>query len=346
MSSSTIQHLTIDQRIFIKFQILEGKSSQEIFNEWNIDIHNRPPPSIQTINSIKRQLKKKDCVHPKKPGPRTRSVLTVEKLDKVKAEINKNDKITFRQLSIKAEINLFSTHEAVKLLNLKQFDAVQVSPLNEVQKIQRVQFCTSFLNWNNQYRMSVWWTDESLFNVELIQQYRQTSYFCKENENRNYEKILHKKNLIVWAGIRGDGNVVYDIQECIMTSEIYIQVLLNKVNEMEPKTSFLMQDGAGIHTSADALDWINCLWGDRWIGLKSPRLVFPPYSMDLTPMDFSFWSFMKRRVAQHNPETTEKLWQAIEYEFSVIPSEIIINMYNNVVERCRKCVKCNGERFE
>ena len=182
--------------------------------------------------------------------------------------------------------------------------------------------------------------------MEEIFRFKHKSYHAKENDHRTFEKYRIQEKVNVWAAIRGDGKLIYRILEGIQLSENYIQLLLNVFPEMEFRNSFLMQDGAGIHTSTDAIDWINFLWKDRWIGLKSNRLEFPPYSMDLTPMDFSFWSYLKRKVAMRNISSTENLKQAIEEEMILVPEEIIINMCNGVVERCQKCIKSNGGRFE
>ena len=114
---------------------------------------------------------------------------------------------------------------------------------------------------------------------------------------------------MIWAGIRGDGRLVYRVLEGIQTSEIYINMLLNVSPEMEPRKSFMMQDGARIHTSSDAVDWLNFIWSDRWIGINSPRLQFSPYSMDLTPMDFSFWAYVKGKTATHFMNSTVTFWK-------------------------------------
>ena len=119
--------------------------------------------------------------------------------------------------------------------------------------------------------------------------FQQSVYYAKENKFKKKNKIFRQPPLNVWAAIRGDGKLIFEIIEGKHTSESYIQLLFNNFDQMDSPNSFLMQDGAGIHTSDDALDWLNFMWKDRWIGLKSSRLQFPPYSMDLTPMDFAFW---------------------------------------------------------
>ena len=69
-----------------------------------------------------------------------------------------------------------------------------------------------------------------------------------------------------------DGRFIYRVLEGIHKRENYINMLLDVLPEMERETSFFMQDGASIHTTNDAIDWLNWLWRDRWIGLHSSRL--------------------------------------------------------------------------
>lgn len=338
--------LTFQQRSIIEYKLKKGESPESIFNTWETDIHKREPPSIQTIYFIKRQMDRGESVEPKKTGPKKRTLLTEEKLIEVEEIINKNSSATFRQLSELCKLPLVTTHEATKLLQFHRFEAIEEKKLTEVQMNQRLQFCKSFMCWNDKFKKMIWWSDESLFSLQEISNYKNTSYLAKENEYRIIDQSRNQKKINVWCAIRGDGKMVYEILEGIQLSENYIQLLINKFPEMEFQNSFLMQDGAGIHTSDQAIEWINWLWKDRWIGLKSKRLEFPPYSMDLTPMDFSFWSYLKRKVASRNISTTEELLTTIHQEIKLIPPEIIMKMCLEVSERCRKCILCNGGRFE
>ena len=69
-------------------------------------------------------------------------------------------------------------------------------------------------------------------------------------------------------------------------------------------------------------------------------------SPDLTPMDFSFWSFVKRRVALNQPDNYHELKVAIVEVMNNLPKQEIISMCKEVRERCKKCRDNNGERFE
>ena len=194
--------------------------------------------------------------------------------------------------------------------------------------------------------MSVWLSDESLFSLNLISNYENRSYFSKEDELKIFETKKSQKTFSIWAAIRGDGSLIYRMIEGIQQSENYINLLIDVFPVMDSKSSFFMQDGASIHKSFDAIDWISFLWKDRWIGLKSTRLEFPPLSPDLTPLDFSFWSLVKRRVAQRSPRTFDDLKVITIQVLDQVEAEVIRRMCQEVDKRCRVCIQCNGGRFE
>ena len=137
-------HLSDLQRSFIILKLKEGMKCKDILNSWNPVVLEREPPSIQTIRKIKRELKKDDKVISKKKGPKTRNILTPQKLKEVEDVMINNDISTFRKLSEFIDLPLSTTHEAVKLLNFSQFDAIEVEYLSNQQKEMRVLFCTKF----------------------------------------------------------------------------------------------------------------------------------------------------------------------------------------------------------
>ena len=318
-------HLTSKQRFIIEYEISLGKTPKEVISTWDSALHGRNAPSLQTIYSIHRQILRKDGVEPKKSGPKKRSVLNSEKLAEVERTITENDSMTYEDLCSTVQLPLSTCYEAVKLIDFHQHNAKEEEVLTDAQKEQRLKFCSTFLRWNESCKMSVWLSDESLFSVDIISRYRQKGYFAKKNQNRKSPKKFREQSFTVWSAIRGDGSVLFEIMDGKQRSENYIQLLLNMFPKMDCSNSFLMQDGSGIHTSGNAIDWINFFWKDRWIGLKSSRLEFPPKSMDLTPMDFTFWSYIKRRIAAQNPETTEELKEIIGIEMGLISKDVIIN---------------------
>jgi len=82
------------------------------------------------------------------------------------------------------------------------------------------------------------------------------------------------------------------------------------------------------------------------IGIGSARLSFPPLSMDLTPMDFSFWHYVKGLLSTHNPSSTKELEAVIHIVKKSLSPEIITSMCQGVKRRCQMCLTNNGGRFE
>ena len=319
-------HLTPKQLHIIDYELSLGKSPDEIISSWDVAYHQRVAPTKRTINSIIMKRKKKVSIERKKSGQKTRSVLTPQKLDEVENVIIQNKNITYEELSSQTNISKGSAITATKIIGLSQYDAKYETFLTDIHIQQRLTFCLTYLKWNYGYRKRIWWSVESLFSIENISHFGPRHYFATENEQQKIQTKFDKKSFSIWAEIRGDGKLIFEILEGIQKSENYIQVLFNRLEEMEMETSFLMQDGAGIHTSNDALDWINFLWKDRWIGLHSKRLEFPPYSMDLTPMDFSFWSYIKRKVAAYECVSLNELKEKVIEEMKAVPENVFVNM--------------------
>ena len=74
---------------------------------------------------------------------------------------------------------------------MSKFDAEPQLQLTDGQKNLRLEFCSTFLRWNDAHKMNVWWTDESIFCLETILKQHHQSYFSESNQNRKIE--LQKK---------------------------------------------------------------------------------------------------------------------------------------------------------
>ena len=339
-------HLTYAQRSIISYQLSRGYSPEDVIQEWDIEYHKRTAPSIQTIYKIKRQILNGESVEPQKTGPKEGWVLTQQVLTKIEEVIEENEYITLDCLNSYVGLPRSTTYYAIKKIEMKQFNAPLSPELTKTQMLQRVSFCETFLKWNVQYMMRVWWSDESSFSLEKLLRHQRRKYWSKKKKSLFLDKLHRQSSVNVWAAIRGDGRVIYAIVSQNQNAEKYIELMTKSFVTMEPTTSFLMQDGASFHKGNDAVKWLEANWKDRWIGLRSPRLEFPPRSMDLTPMDFSFWNYVKGRVSAKEPKTTEELRRCIIEVMDDIPSIVVTNMCMGVKERLRKCLANNGGRFE
>lgn len=72
------------------------------------------------------------------------------------------------------------------------------------------------------------------------------------------------------------------------------------------ETCWWMQDGASSHTAGPTLEFLRQHFGPRIISNKS-AIEWPPYSPDLNPLDYWFWSHLKKAVGFNDPKTVSEV---------------------------------------
>lgn len=78
--------------------------------------------------------------------------------------------------------------------------------------------------------------------------------------------------------------------------------LESKLNAIDPTLyprMWFQQDGAAAHTSHKTLAFLQSIFDHRIISNKT-NFAWPPYSPDLNPLDFFFWSNMKEDMLKHD----------------------------------------------
>jgi hypothetical protein len=155
---------------------------------------------------------------------------------------------------------------------------------------------------------------------------------------------------MVWAGLIGNNIVGPFFIDGHVNGEVYLNMLGDLIKpELEILNYDLdeimyQQDGAPAHNYRDVVDWLkNNI--PNWIGTRGPT-KWPPCSPDLTPLDFSIWSYIKNRVYQTPPATMEELKERIVHCFETIPLNMFQNIHANVIKRINMCRAVQGGHFE
>ena len=100
----------------------------------------------------------------------------------------------------------------------------------------------------------------------------------------------------------------------------------------------LHQDNAPSHTAARTQLEIDVL------GLQ--RAAHPPYSPDLAPLDFAYFSQLKSHLRGKRFQDREELMYVIQQFNRSLDSGWFGDMFQKWVKRHRKCIAHNGEYFE
>ena len=91
-------------------------------------------------------------------------------------------------------------------------------------------------------------------------------------------------------------------------------------------------------------------WLDRrFAGRLISRRRFPewsPHSLDLNPLDFHLWGFLKNHVYQNNPKTIAVLKVAITQQIHGIIREECVRVIDNFARRPQVCHQRRGAHLE
>ena len=104
-----------------------------------------------------------------------------------------------------------------------------------------------------------------------------------------------------WFGSRALSHPQCVSSRCLKVR--YDQLL--KVYTPTRRGYWYQQDGASSHVAKERLKFLKAKFGDRVISRRTEH-HWPPYSPDLSPLDFSFWSQAMTHLLRCQPSTIER----------------------------------------
>ena len=117
-----------------------------------------------------------------------------------------------------------------------------------------------------------------------------------------------------------------------------LNTFVNQLDDDELSIGYFQQDGATSHTSHAIMAEIQSFFGERvvWKGL------WPPRSPDLTPPDYFLWGYLKGRVYQNKPRTTDALKANITEEIQAVTADVLAMTVQNTARRVQSRLDANG----
>ena len=104
------------------------------------------------------------------------------------------------------------------------------------------------------------------------------------------------------------------------------------------------QDGATCHTAEDTLDVLPPVFEDRIISCRA-HVVWPPWSCDLTPLDYYLWGAIKLKCYADKPETIDTLKDNICEAIGEIQLHTIDNVFKNWTNCVGYCMASRGSHL-
>ena len=69
-------------------------------------------------------------------------------------------------------------------------------------------------------------------------------------------------------------------------------------------------------------------------------------SLDLTPLDFYLWDYIKTNVYKTSVNDIDDLKDRIEREIKAIRKDALNNVFDGIVKRLKFCIDVNDDTFE
>ena len=138
----------------------------------------------------------------------------------------------------------------------------------------------------------------------------------------------------------------------LVNSDVYLDQVLKRtvwpaVRNIATKQQYwFQQDGASCHVTTLCLDILKEKFGDRIISRNTDHHYWPPYSPDLSPLNFSVWNQVTVNMKKMQPGTLEDLKVIVEDIASTMSDELLRKIARHTRKRAALCVQENGVHFE
>lgn len=316
---------------------------------------NRRVPSRHSFDFTVNQFITNGTVQvPKRTRPKTTT--HQENEINIIAAVTHNPHISTRELERDSGISRTSILRILKVQKFHPYHIHLNQELHGDDFQNRMAFCTwarNQIELNNDFFMSVLFTDESSFTNRGMVNRHNMHYWSAENPHW-MRQVEHQRqwSLNVWCGIIGGQIIGPVFFEGMLTGLKYANFLrdelpglLEDVPLAHRFQMFYQHDGCPAHFSQLARNVLDAEFPGRWIGRGGP-IHWPARSPDLTKPDFFLWGDIKSKVYEDVPTTAENMKERIRAACNGISEETLIEVNNSFRRRIEKCIEVEGHQFE
>lgn len=354
---------SIEDKVFlIEAYFKSDENITTTLRKWSSKHKNRPKPTFQTITDLVDKFKRTGSVNydTEARSSMERTVRTPEIVENARKLVQEEPSISSRRLSQRLRV---SQTTAMKLLkeDLACFPyKIQVGQqLTDAAVEKRYSFAGELCQMIDDKSIDITkiiFTDEAHFWLDGYVNRQNYRIWGTEKPELLRTKPLHPKKLTVWCGLSAQGIIGPFFIETSITSESYNRMLkeqiLPAVDDIDDWGEFYFQhDGAPPHTTALNLGLLKERFGSKVIARSFPEmfdcgLAWPPYSPDLSPLDFFLWGYVKDKVYQENPKTLTELKNRIIELISAIPADMLQRAIGSFERRLRMVTHTAGYHIE
>ena len=135
-----------------------------------------------------------------------------------------------------------------------------------------------------------------------------------------------------------------NVWQVIFTQDKLPALLENIPLQTRRKMSY-QHDGAQPHFGQVVRQYLNHKFPNWWIG-RGGAQNWPPRSLDLNPLAYHVWGYMKTMVYAHKLNTRELLQRILSAARSINNAAVLRKFTSSLVTRVRKFIQADKGHFE
>jgi len=354
---------SVEDRVWMVKNWFKSDENAAVFlRRWRSSFKNRPPPSEKTVKTLINKFEHLGIVTDDEEGMKTKekTARTPENIEKARETMRSEPSTSMEQLGQQLQVSKSSAWRIARK-DLKNFP-YKVScgqPLSAGAIAKRYEFACeldALINDGSIDPRNIIFSDEAHFWLNGYVNRQNYRIWGTEKPEMVVVRPLHPKKLTVWAALCADGVIGPFFFEETVNAERYATMIKDQfipeaISHNWIENCWFQQDGAPPHTTYDNLELLKNHYGGRVIARSFPEtfqcgLAWPPYSPDLSPLDFFLWGYTKDKVFRTNPKTLDELRNAIVGIIESIPDDMFENVIASFQERLQYCISQQGSHFE
>lgn len=315
-------------------------------------------PDKKMFPRLERLLRNNTDVFSKKGTPVPGRALNEDSVAAVIEYFEANPRNSIRQASRELNITYSTIQRILKINGYHDYKLHNLEKLSVFHKERRMNFIAQITEviyiLDHRIFAHILWTDESRF-VSNGKPNRKNEHYWA-NENPHFVNEIENQGhfgINVWCGMVGRHLVGPYFFENILDGRRYLQFLQEELPGLLEDIPLQLRlnlwyhhDGAPPHRVRPVQQFLNNVYGERWIGTNGP-ILWPPKSPDLTPLDFYLWGTLKNEVYKTASRDINHLKEKIQIACRNISRNVLARVTEIRVRRnLEKCLEVEGGHIE
>lgn len=223
--------------------------------------------------------------------------------------------------------------------NINYYEKTPITGLKPDQKINRINFCSYFMQFNYKNLPKIIFTDES-----FVQNYTNRDGIWRirgfHPPESYYERELHPTSVMIWGGIGPLGyrtkllNFSQKVNAEYYCRSLFSNGVFTDLNFHFGRNWVWQEDNAPPHRAKNTKNFLS--------NIVPAKITWPAVSPDLSCIEH-VWNYLKNDIPSIKYFSKDALFHALEISWNSIPNQLIHNYYSSFLARVIECYRINGD---